>query len=455
MTSSKRNKTAHPLNASTPVISSRVLHKVNLDQQAIAAAKAKDLADYQQANSAHAPDHTPSVLAAVKQPRLNSDTPPSHDQDTAMMASPQDAIQTALPSDPVGTDEGVLAQQDEQAVAQCLTQPTDTAIDTPPHVQLDLAQPVDNGAQTQQQPQAECQIEPDQTVMIAEPVLTWCATTGQWSALAEAVVGLSHRDHSMGLPCQDAALANQTGRPVLVVCDGAGSAAVSELGAQAMTVGLHRLVDTLEMQLAPLLDDVNNQITSDDEQGRQMVRQLLRHAKGLLQDLSQQHRRDIRDFRATLLLAVVGRERCLWLRVGDGAMVIEHIEQATTYDEQDQPCHRLRPVLCCLGTQGKGEFANQTTFVDAALTMQDVQWGLMPIAGISGIAAMTDGAAEKLVSNDGLRVAGLMSQWFDDLRQQRLRRRDLTQAFYTEKFIKGSTGDDRGIALLANQVIYP
>lgn len=84
MTSSKRNKIAHPLNASTPVISSRVLHKANLDQQAIAAAKAKDLADYQQANSAHASDHTPSVLATVKQPRLNTDTPPSHECQSRM-----------------------------------------------------------------------------------------------------------------------------------------------------------------------------------------------------------------------------------------------------------------------------------------------------------------------------------------------------------------------------------
>lgn len=54
-----------------------------------------------------------------------------------------------------------------------------------------------------------------------------------------------------------------------------------------------------------------------------------------------------------------------------------------------------------LGRVGKGEFANQTTFVDDALSMNDVAVGSVASEGLTGVAVMSDGAAEKLVSNDG------------------------------------------------------
>jgi len=216
---------------------------------------------------------------------------------------------------------------------------------------------------------------------------------------------------------------------------------------------LSRLVYTLELQFVQLLDQADPM--PDDDFARQMVRSLMRHAKGILQDLAAQHRREVRDFRSTVLLAVVGKKRWLWLKVGDGAVVMERIEQRHTASRSGEMMLSLHPVLCSLGEVGKGEFANQTTFVDDALNMNDVQWDLLPSEGLTGVAVMSDGAAEKLVSNDGQTVAGLTSQWFDLLRQQVLRRRDLTQAFYSERFVKGSTGDDRCVALLSAQVAWP
>jgi hypothetical protein len=279
----------------------------------------------------------------------------------------------------------------------------------------------------------------------AAPV--WCDHTGQWDGLAEAVVGLHHRNAQPALPCQDAVVVHTHPRPVLVVCDGAGSAAMSEYGARALTIGLGRLAATLELPLLTLLDTP----TVDEDQARQMVQMMLRHGKGLLQDIAQQHRREVRDFRSTVLMVMVGKHRLLWLKVGDGAIVLERIQQ-----QFDQDNHlSCQPVLICLGDVGKGEFANQTTFIDEHLTMQDVQWGMLSATGVSGIAAMSDGAAEKLVSNNGCVVAGLVSRWLDGVRQQTLHRRDLTQAFYSERFTQGSTGDDRSIALLAAQMIWP
>ena len=75
-----------------------------------------------------------------------------------------------------------------------------------------------------------------------------------------------------------------------------------------------------------------------------------------------------RELRATLLLAVVGTVRSFWWQVGDGAVVV-----------------RTDAGLKALGeaNKTKGEFANQTCFVDTA-NPADMQFGLLPTADIFG-----------------------------------------------------------------------
>lgn len=264
---------------------------------------------------------------------------------------------------------------------------------------------------------------------------------GLWRVVEEAVVGLAHR--SQNLPCQDAAQAVHRPRPVVVVADGAGSSAVSELGAQAVVTGTIRLLDSLDKPLAELLD---SHAAPAPELVRSWGLLLVKHAMGLLKDLAAQHRREVRDFRCTFLLMVAGSQRLLWLKVGDGALVIERMRlrpagsagEATSWE----------PELFSLGEAGKGEFANQTVFLDAA-TPDDVQLGCLPVTAITGMAAMSDGAAERLVSSDGTRVASRIASLLQQLREDRLRRQALTQMFYEEGFCKGSSGDDRSIALAA------
>lgn len=392
--------------------SSSVVRKVHIDHQAIAQAKADDLA------------------------RLSSTL------NTADTQTPIPSAETAAT--------GITGASRAMQTTEQLLHPAQNGITAQPMAVPATEQPT---TELQSEPQPEQQSADAPQPQPLEPQLPeWCHTTGEWHALAEAVVGLAHRDAKVALPCQDAAIAQAGARPLLIACDGAGSAAVSELGSQALTVGLSRLVHTLEVQFAQLLDQSD---TMDDDFARQMVRTLMRHAKGVLQDLAAQYRREVRDFRSTVLLAVIGKKRWLWLKVGDGAVVMERIEQRHSMAASGERMTTLHPVLCSLGEVGKGEFANQTTFVDDALNMNDVQWDLLPSDGLTGVAVMSDGAAEKLVSNDGRTVAGLTSQWFDLLRQQALRRRDLTQAFYSERFVKGSTGDDRCVALLAAQVDWP
>lgn len=268
-----------------------------------------------------------------------------------------------------------------------------------------------------------------------------------WLAQYEAVVGLSHRNMQPPLPCQDAALARVLPRPLVIVADGAGSSAVSELGAQAVVGGLARLLHTLDRQVAQLLDEPAQ--PRHEETGRNLALLLVKHAKGLLDDLAATHRRALRDFRCTLLLAVAGRAQMLWLKVGDGALVLQRRASPALAPHPEATPQESGLSLQVLGHEGKGEFANQTQFVDDSLRPDAVQSALVPAADIAGLVAMSDGAAEKLVSHDGQRVAGQIGLWLDALRQDRLPRRTLTRSFYSDSFCSGSTGDDCSLALLA------
>ncbi|MGR4069997.1 PP2C family serine/threonine-protein phosphatase [Billgrantia sp. C5P2] len=264
-----------------------------------------------------------------------------------------------------------------------------------------------------------------------------------WSALSVATAGLAHLEGTPPLPCQDAVGAVASSRPVLVVADGAGSSPASDLGARFLVAAMLRLADTLEAQLAWLLD---GRVAPSPEALHQFAELLARHAQGSLVDRAAEQSRPARDLRCTLLLALVGRERLLWLKVGDGEIVLE---RAVPSDAQEGGEPGLLPHLSTLGERGKGEFANQTIFVDERLVFAQVQYGCEPMAALTGIALMSDGAAEKLVSLDGEQVSGQLSLWLDDLRQGRLRQRDLVRCFYSEGFCRGTGGDDRSIALLA------
>ena len=249
-----------------------------------------------------------------------------------------------------------------------------------------------------------------------------------WQICGEAVIGLAHR--RVGLPCQDAVAWRNTTRPILALSDGAGSAAISERGAAALVGGVSRFLISMEDAISPWLDAFG------DDAGKHAAlwsQRLLAHASGLLDDLARAERRNVRDVRATLLLAVLGSSHVFWWHVGDGAIVA-----------------RTSAGLKALGeaTKTKGEFANQTVFVDAARS-EDVQFGLLPTADVSGLALMSDGGAERLVAHDGSRVATRVSEWFDDVVEQRLSPDRIALAFHEPAMWERTSLDDRSIVLAA------
>lgn len=265
-----------------------------------------------------------------------------------------------------------------------------------------------------------------------------------WQLTGAAITGLAHWQKH--LPCQDAVRWSQQPRPVLVLADGAGSAAVSELGAQALTQGMLRFIASLEDEVSAWLDQEHSPEALDALQARWRLR-LLRHAQGLLHDLAEQHRRSVRDVRATLHLAVLGQKHCFWWQVGDGAIVVQEPAVAP-----GAPTSSLR-VLGSI-EQAKGEFANQTCFVDAA-SLDDVQCGHLASHRTLGWALMSDGGAEKLVAHDASRVAARLGQWLERTAQRKLSPQDLAVAYHDAAMWQRTTLDDRAIVLAGRSLPEP
>lgn len=263
-------------------------------------------------------------------------------------------------------------------------------------------------------------------------------SANQWHCQFEAIAGTSHRNMASPLPCQDAATGATFPRPFVIVADGAGSSPMSDIGAQTVVMALSRLLGTLEQEVINLLDDENQ----TESQGRRFALTLVKHGRGVLMDLAQTQRRAMKDFRCTLLLAIVGKANLLWLKIGDGALVQEKMRSLSNGKAESE--------LQTLGAVGKGDFANETIFIDEALRPEDVQSGLLPADNVCGLAAMSDGAALALVSHDGTKVAPRLATWLNDLRDGKLRKSVLTTSFYDPDFSRRAMGDDCSISLVAS-----
>ncbi len=257
-------------------------------------------------------------------------------------------------------------------------------------------------------------------------------TLTDWNICGEAVVGLAHRRRNE--VCQDAIHYLNTTRPILVLSDGAGSGLVSELGSKTLTIGMGRFFNSLDSEFQLFLD--NYKLLNDEEIVKEKCNYwsliALNHAKGLLEDAAILNKRNIKDLRGTLLFVIVGKYFTFHFQLGDGSIV---------YQNKNKELKAILP-----NENSKGEFANQTIFVDGA-TIDDVQSGVLLSNEINALALMSDGINCKLVSTDGSKVAGRMNEWFDLLADNNLTRDKLTAMFYSQEMSERTNYDDRSIIL--------
>jgi hypothetical protein len=184
-----------------------------------------------------------------------------------------------------------------------------------------------------------------------------------WRLLGACARGTSHE--SSGLPCQDAyqGAVLPGGLLVIAVADGAGSARRADEGAQCIVAACVRhLAAQLEGGMPQ--DAAACKGLLDGALEAALCALSRAAAGGALGDLA-----------STLLLALATPQWLAVLQVGDGAVVCRGTDGAL-----------------CMASQGGGDgYVNETAFVTSPGCAVKAHRTVLPAAGISGIAVMTDG----------------------------------------------------------------
>jgi len=190
-----------------------------------------------------------------------------------------------------------------------------------------------------------------------------------WKYGSTSVAGTLHLKSST--PCQDASrvevVVDAGGAEVLVavVSDGAGSAALAQLGSK---LACDLFVDEVRSHI----EGGNARAISSDDFFADWAGKFRRLAAGW----SRADNMRIQDFACTLLAAVVWRDGAIYFQIGDGAIVESRREEPDCYS-----------VVCW---PQQGEYANITNFLTDEDAADKVFRG-MKSGAVDEIAIFTDG----------------------------------------------------------------
>lgn len=169
-----------------------------------------------------------------------------------------------------------------------------------------------------------------------------------WQAIASSVLGTSHQKR--GQPCQDAHAWDILGPGWIVaaVADGAGSASLSDVGAQVAT---QTAVEQIKRQWDKL------EIEHSEVCWEELLEEVLAQAQKAIAAESLTRDVEMRQLATTLLILVANSQKVAVAQVGDGAVVIG-----------DRQGH-----LIALTQPENGEYANETTFLISANALESAQ----------------------------------------------------------------------------------
>jgi serine/threonine protein phosphatase PrpC len=185
-----------------------------------------------------------------------------------------------------------------------------------------------------------------------------------WKVVSSSVAGTSHK--KKGLPCQDAHHWELWSDDILVaaVADGAGSAAISDVGAK---IAVSKVVETiLQLEVLPT--------ANDEKEWKSILTEALTVAKTCVETEANTRQVAVRDLASTLLVAVATPELAVTAQVGDGAIVIS--------DKQNN--------IFALTTPQSGEYINQTTFLVSPNALNQVQMNIW-YGNVANLAMFSDG----------------------------------------------------------------
>jgi len=190
----------------------------------------------------------------------------------------------------------------------------------------------------------------------------------QCRVYAASAIGKSHIDG--GIPCQDAFALNAIDDVLIAaVCDGAGSAALSD-------VGSNLVASTLVSAIADQYRAGEDLHLLDVETFKIKIEAMVAVARANLESLAQTENRTLGDYSATLVGVITSASRGYFFHIGDGLAIAQ----------------------CAAPEQGNiislpenGEYANETYFITGAEWAAHLR--VTPICNaISMVALMSDGA---------------------------------------------------------------
>ncbi len=256
----------------------------------------------------------------------------------------------------------------------------------------------------------------------------------EWEGLAVSVIGPEHVRREMSL--QDASGVILSQRPAAVVCDGAGSAPFSHVGAEAAVREFRISLSALEPMLEACLDSDETSFGGAKDYWRYLAYWMCRAIVAAKEESARVGSGDPRDYDFTLAAVVVGKMRTAFLQVGDGAIAV-----------------RLRRWggSALVFKPEKGRYANVTKFLDRDTVEEDeFQTRVLPTSAISGVMVMSDGPEIKMLDMSGNRPAKIVSDMIGDCAKGELDRASLLNYLTGSRWMNDPRGgDDKSVAILA------
>jgi len=193
-----------------------------------------------------------------------------------------------------------------------------------------------------------------------------------WKVFAASAIGKNHID--TGIPCQDDFSYHLVGDVFVgVVCDGAGSASHSEIGAKACS---RSVVDTITAKLEKGETDSVLGVCERD-----FMVFAVEAARAKLQSVADESGCDFKDLSCTLVGCVASPKGGCLFHIGDGFAVAD-------FDEGES----------VVSLPENGEYANETYFVTAAEWQSKLRVTPLPTAQAGCVALMSDGAAPFVIN---------------------------------------------------------
>ena len=189
-----------------------------------------------------------------------------------------------------------------------------------------------------------------------------------WLMNGTAIQGRGHI--SEGTPCQDKiASKNNDTTYVIALADGAGSAALSHLGAE-------KCVDIITQYF---LDNFETCYTNaDDNSLKKNIYELLIDS---LNQLALENNCSIKELACTLLCVAENNSRFITFHLGDGIIAFNDHESVKVYSSPDN-----------------GEFANVTHFITSSNALSRIRIQKEELPEVTAFYLMSDGAGTSLYS---------------------------------------------------------